>query len=392
MSAFTLLEQVTEKAVELPRNTLKNTLIVSHSILHAGTVNLNKVKNSVPHVRGSGSATAHADYKLLTRYFDQGKVVSEQGRQKYEQLMQGLRTLCWMVLFQRGKRLGARKPKYLLLDGTKWDFGQESIHLMTLCVLVGDVAIPIWWEDLGKAGHSSQEERIAMLKKAMKKYGMAGMALLADREYVGREWFEFLSKSGLYFVIRVKEGIYHQEVNAAGGRTWQQLKDKAAQKAKGKKTSKRIKIDELDLHYIVMKNPRPDAEDELVYLLTNLNSPTQASRLYQWRWQIEVCFKHLKSNGVNLEAMNVEGKEKRHLMMAIAVLVYILAIREGLLKEYRDGIRWVLDKSSGFEYRAVSVFLKGMDILRRKALNLAQFTRYLGKITKGQYCLIFQNV
>ncbi|MCO6492409.1 MAG: hypothetical protein J5I98_28590, partial [Phaeodactylibacter sp.] len=104
MSAFTLLEQVTEKTVELPRNTLKNTLIVSHSILHAGTVNLNKVKNSVPHVRGSGSATAHADYKLLTRYFDQGKVVSEEDCQHYEQLMQGLRSLCWLILFQQGKR------------------------------------------------------------------------------------------------------------------------------------------------------------------------------------------------------------------------------------------------------------------------------------------------
>ena len=392
MSVFTLLEQVTEKKIELPKNTLKNTLIVSHSILHAGTVNLNKVKNSVPHVRGAGLASAHADYKLLTRYFDQGKVVSEQGHQQYEQLMQGLRTLCWMVLFQQRKRFGVNKLKHLLLDGTKWDFGQESIHLMTLCVLVGDVAIPIWWEDLGKAGHSSQEERIAMLSEAMKKYGLAGMTLLADREYVGREWFKYLSESGLYFVIRVKEGIYHDEINANGGRTWQQLKAKAAQKAKGKKVSKKIKIDGLDLHYIVMKNPRPDAEDELVYLLTNLHSPTQASRLYQWRWQIEVCFKHLKSNGVNLEAMNVRGKEKRHLMMAIAVLVYILAIREGLIKEYRDGIRWVLDKASGFEYRAVSAFLKGLDILRRRALNLAQFKRYLSKITKGQYRLIFQNV
>ena len=392
MSVFTLLEQVTKKKIELPKNTLKNTLIVSHSILHAGTVNLNKVKNSVPHVRGAGLASAHADYKLLTRYFDQGKVVSEQGHQQYEQLMQGLRTLCWMVLFQQRKRFGVNKLKHLLLDGTKWDFGQESIHLMTLCVLVGDVAIPIWWEDLGKAGHSSQEERIAMLSEAMKKYGLAGMTLLADREYVGREWFKYLSESGLYFVIRVKEGIYHDEINANGGRTWQQLKAKAAQKAKGKKVSKKIRIDGLDLHYIVMKNPRPDAEDELVYLLTNLHSPTQASRLYQWRWQIEVCFKHLKSNGVNLEAMNVRGKEKRHLMMAIAVLVYILAIREGLIKEYRDGIRWVLDKASGFEYRAVSAFLKGLDILRRRALNLAQFKRYLSKITKGQYRLIFQNV
>lgn len=392
MSAFTLLGQNTEKITELPKNTLKNTLIVCQAILHAGTVNLNKAKNSVPHVRGSGSGSNHGDYKMLTRYFNQGKLDSEEDRERYEQLMQGLRALCWMALFEQCQRLGARRPKCLLLDGTKWDFGDQSIHLMTLCALVGDVAIPIWWEDLGKAGHSSQEERMEMLGKAMEKYGLTGMTLLADREYVGKEWFKYLASKGLRFVIRVKEGIYHQEVDAGGGRTWQQLKYLAARKAKGKKVSKKIELAGLSLHYIVLKNPRPGAEDELVYMLTNLDSPTKASRLYEWRWQIEVCFKHLKSNGVNLEAMNVQGKEKRHLMMAIAVLVYILAIREGMIKERRSGIRWVIDKASGYEYRAVSVFLKGLDILRRKVLNLVQFKRYLHNITRGQYSLIFQNV
>ena len=249
MSTFTLLEQDTEKAVELPKYTLKNTLIVSHSILHAGTVNLNKVKNSVPHVRGGGLASAHADYKLLTRYFDQGKIESEQDRQRYEQLMQGLRALCWMVFFERSRQLGCKKPKYLLLDGTKRDCGDESIHLMTLCVLAGDVVIPVWWEDLAKAGHSSQEERMDMLRRAMKQYQMAGMVLLADREYVGKEWFKYLSDSGLYFVIRLKEGIYHQEVDAGGGRTWKQLKELAARKANGKKVSKKIMMGSLCLYY-----------------------------------------------------------------------------------------------------------------------------------------------
>jgi hypothetical protein len=392
MSAFTLLEQVTENHIELPINTLKNTLIVSHSILHAGTVNLNKVKDSVPHVRASGIATEHADYKLLTRYFDQGKVVTDEDKQHYEELMQCLRTLSWMVLFQQTKGVNVKQLRYLLLDGTKWDIGQQSIHLMTLCVLVNGVAVPIWWEDLEKAGHSSQKERMEMFTTAMKSYDLKGMILLADREYVGKKWFKYLVDSKLHFVIRIKEGIYHDEVNAAPGRTWQQLKSKAEQKAKGKKVSKKIKLNGLDLHYIVMKNPRPDAEDELVFLLTNWTSPTQAARLYEWRWQIEVCFKHLKSNGFDLEAMNVQGKYKRHLMMAIAVFVYILAIREGLLKEYHKAARMVLDKTSGFHYRAVSVFKQGLAIIRRKALNLQQLIRYLKKITKGKYLTIFQNV
>mgnify|MGYP005711582829 CR=1 FL=1 len=113
-------------------------------------------------------------------------------------------------------------------------------------------------------------------------------------------------------------------------------------------------MDGLDLHYIVMANPRPDAEEELVYLLSNMGSATLASKVYEWRWQIEVCFRHLKTNGFNLEDMNIQGKEKRHLMMAMVVFVYILAIREGLLRELRNGTRYVLDKKSGFRYRAVS--------------------------------------
>ncbi len=69
-------------------------------------------------------------------------------------------------------------------------------------------------------------------------------------------------------------------------------------------------------------------------------------------------------------------------MMSIAVLVYLLAIREGLLKEKQSGIRGGgKDKSSGFEYRAVYVFLKGLDILRRKVLNLAQLSTRTKLIT-----------
>ncbi|TXB53781.1 hypothetical protein FRY97_22035 [Phaeodactylibacter luteus] len=109
-------------------------------------------------------------------------------------------------------------------------------------------------------------------------------------------------------------------------------------------------MDGMCLHYIVMQNPRPGAEEELVYLLTNLHSPTQASRLYEWRWQIEVCFcfKHLKSNGVNLEAMNVQGREKRHLMMAIAVLVYI-SYQRGADK--RAAGRYPMGPRQGFRLR-----------------------------------------
>ena len=392
MSDFTLIDQVTEKAKDLPRNTLKNIGIISKSILKAGTVNLNKVKESLSDVRDDKERTPDGDYKFLTRFFGQGKVDDEASGQVYEELMKCIQTLCWLIVFGQSNRFGVRKFKHLILDGTKWEDGEQTTHLMTLCVLVGDVAVPVWWEDLCKAGHSSQEERTEMLKRAMKRYGLSGMTLLADREYTGTEWFKFLLSSGLYFVVRVKEGIYHEAVNGAKGPGWSRLKQRAKGKAKGKKVSKRICLGGMDLHYIILKNPRPKADDDLIFMVSNLPSPAQAARLYEWRWQIEVCFKHLKSNGINLEQMNVRGKEKRHLMMAMAVFVYCLAIREGLVEEHKKGVRMVLDKASGFYYRAVSVFRKGVSILNRKSRNAGQFIRYLQKVTNGHFLSLLQNV
>jgi len=80
--------------------------------------------------------------------------------------------------------------------------------------------------------------------------------------------------------------------------------------------------------------------------------------------------------------MNVKGKEKRHLMMAIAVFVYILSIREGMLEEYRKGhqVLFKKDKRTGFHYRTISVFRKGVSILRRSFFELKGFIRYLTRI------------
>lgn len=398
MPSFSLLRQDIEQSGQIPKHTAKTSLVLAQSMLLAKTVNLNKAKDYMAQVRGIAGNTEHADYKLATRYFDQGKIDNQADREAYEALMGHLQTLCWLLLFSRArgrsKCFGRRHIRNLLLDGTKWEDGQQTIHLLTLSVVIADVAIPIWWEDLHKAGHSSQEERITYLQRAMERYDLKDTILIADREYVGYDWFKALYAQGIHFVIRVKEGIYHDQVNAAKGPSWEQLKAKAQAKAPGKKVSKRIRLAGLDLHYIILKNPRPQADDELIYLLSDWTSPTQAARMYALRWQIEVCFKHLKSNGLQLEQMNVQGREKRHLMMALAVLVYILAIREGLLEEQRlqGGVLYKKDKHSGIEYRAVSVFRKGLTILLRKFSNLWQFIRYLTPIVGNPLQPLILNV
>ena len=66
--------------------------------------------------------------------------------------------------------------------------GETECHYLVLSALVGGVAVPLYWSQLGKLGASSQEERKEMFEKALSLFDLKGIRLLADREQVGREW------------------------------------------------------------------------------------------------------------------------------------------------------------------------------------------------------------
>lgn len=254
MTTSLLIDKYSSKITDLPESIVKNNLIIAQSILLSGSVNLNLVKEKVPLVTGNFANKPSADYKRLTRFFDLGKIETVEDRFLYNELLENLRTLCWVILFNQKKNKGGKfnrkAVKYLLLDGTKWDFGQHHLHLLTLCIVIDEVAIPIWWEDIEKAGHSSQQERISYLHDAMNSYQLEGLTLIADREYIGYEWFKELKRLSIHFVIRVKEGIYHEEINQASGLSWEKMKAKASKKNKGGKVSKRIKLDGVELHIL----------------------------------------------------------------------------------------------------------------------------------------------
>ncbi len=113
------------------------------------------------------------------------------------------------------------------LDGTSWKFGERKIHLLVLSMIYKGVAIPICRTDLQKKGISSTEEREALLKKAQGLYALKGKTLIADREYIAAEWFKVLTKAGIDFIVRLKKGIYRQDVNQAKGHSYSKLMRKA---------------------------------------------------------------------------------------------------------------------------------------------------------------------
>src|SRR5690606_37795346 len=57
-------------------------------------------------------------------------------------------------------------------------------------------------------GNSSINDRTSLLKRVLEKLGTEKIeAFVADREFVGKEWFRFLIEKNIPFVIRVKKNF-----------------------------------------------------------------------------------------------------------------------------------------------------------------------------------------
>lgn len=94
----------------------------------------------------------------------------------------------------------------LCLDRSNWKFGKTHINYLVLSWRISkDLSLPLFFVDLDKAGNSSTQERLDLLELFTKVFGTERInSLMADREFVGNQWFETLNQKDISFFIRVK--------------------------------------------------------------------------------------------------------------------------------------------------------------------------------------------
>jgi len=254
---------------------VQNLLICTQGIYSAKSTNLNEVKDHLGIILGNQDTTKpESNYQRLIRFF---KIPDEEKLALVESLL----VLGFYLL-----KLKGRKPKYLALDGTSWEYGLKKIHLLTLSVVINGVSIPIWWAELDKKGTSNLEERKSVIKKALSLYDLQGMILLADREYIGEEWFKYLKDSKIEFVIRLKKGVYKDYIDSqrqGNDKNYKHQKwryigmQREAEKKRYKNcgVSKQVTILGESYTFVIFKNPKKDAEEPLVYFLSTLPKKKQ---------------------------------------------------------------------------------------------------------------------
>lgn len=290
-----LLVKITKEFPKRNTTCIKNLLILVLGILESKTLCLNEIKDHLGKITGNFETKSLSHYKRLTRIVKDYSFSS-----------------LWLEILICINKQFRLKSKYLILDGSSWQRGKVKHHMLTLCSVHQKVAIPIYFDDLRKKGTSHQKERISFFKKVKKRYNIEGKILLADREYLGKKWFNFLIINKIDFVIRLKTNTYCIAIDEAEGLSYEEMKQKVLKsKKRTKAVGKTFILEGIELQFVVAKNTKKKKDEPLVFFITNLqNHASNITNHYQNRWKIECCFQRLKSTGFKIEKINVEGKSR----------------------------------------------------------------------------------
>ena len=244
----------------------------------------------------------------------------------------------------------------LTLDRTSWELGACCINILMLGVAYKGLAFPLLWMMLDKKGNSDTRERLALLDSLLTRVDAERIeAVVADREFTGKDWFQGLKERKLGFVMRVRNNT----VIGSKGRTRQAKQRYDYLDAQATYICpKRCWVFGLRLYVAVTKSK----EGELVVLVCNAD-PDKALLRYAQRWEIETLFSALKSRGFNLEDSHMMTTHRLDKLLALLALAFSWA---HLVGEWCYEQRPLKLKAHG--YLPKSYFKRGLDALRSAIL------------------------
>ena len=104
----------------------------------------------------------------------------------------------------------------LSLDRTNGMLGCFPMNFLVLSVVHQGMAFPIFWLCLPKQGNANTQERIHLLNQFLDVFGAHRIeCLLADREFIGEQWFAYVQQHRIRFRLRIKRAM---QISQAHGR------------------------------------------------------------------------------------------------------------------------------------------------------------------------------
>lgn len=252
----------------------------------------------------------------------------------------------------------------LVLDRTNWKFGSKNINILMLGVSYKNVAFPLMFKMLDKRGNSDTEERIDLIKLYIELFGKESIdCILADREFVGEKWLDFLNQNNIRYYIRIRNNfkIYSYQKQEEIKAFWLFNNLKVGEFYHYPKI---VELHGQRCYLSGSKTINRNGKMEFL-IIVSFNKPEQAMIYYKERWQIETLFRGLKSSGFNIEDTHVTDLERLEKLFSLTMIAFVWCYKIG---DYLDeNIQKIKIKKHG--RRAVSIFKYGLDCLSKFLLT-----------------------
>lgn len=211
----------------------------------------------------------------------------------------------------------------LLLDRTNWMFGKQSINCLVLAVRIGSMTFPLFWSLLPHSGCSDFAQRKELLDRFQATFGFQCIrSFAADREFIGGQWMQYLFDHQIPFMIRIKDN----RLVDYGEQHPKKIKEFLVSLGEG---DERILYKLLSERHLTIVAKQLKNGENLV-ICSNHTDPKRILQLYQKRWDIERCFKNMKTQGFNLEQTHMTLLDRLNKLMAMIATAILICSFIGL--------------------------------------------------------------
>jgi hypothetical protein len=252
----------------------------------------------------------------------------------------------------------------LVMDRTNWKFGTKNINILMLGISYKNVAFPLIFKMLDKRGNSNTEERIDLINKYLDWFGKDTInCLLADREFIGKKWLEFLNENKIRYYIRIRNNFkffsYQKKKEMPAFWLFNNLKINEFYHHR-----KIVRLHGQDCYLSGSKTKDREGKPEFL-IIVSFNKAEIAMESFKNRWQVETLFRALKSSGFNLEDTHVTDLERLERLLLLTMIAFVWCYRIGDFID--ENIEKIKIKKHG--RRSVSVFKYGLDYLSKFLIN-----------------------
>jgi len=251
------------------------------------------------------------------------------------------------------EQLPKQEDLVLSIDRTNWKFGSVNINIMALGVAYRGIAFNLMWSLLDKRGNSNQTERINFITLLVRLVPTKTIkALVADREFIGVEWFSFLNHQKLKFHIRIRKNML-AEIETQSQHVFKLFVNQPINQPLTLYKPYLICGQWLSVTGMKLK------DGSYIIVVTNGN-PKESLELYRQRWGIEEFFKAIKKTGFDFEATHLVDLDRISTLLALVTIAFTWAHRMG--EFLHDLVKPIPLKNHG--YKVNSFFRHGLDHIR----------------------------